>query len=132
MARKYNINLVHTNREKQYTEIRRDVPVIIKPISDFDIKGAMDPRLYQSSKKISLIMRFLPKSLMKMDMSPKSISRLRKMFNGVDYTQIVEETIEEFQFTIKAEDGFNIPMTRFSSQKQSSSLFYSRRRLFCW
>lgn len=73
----------------------------------------MDPRLYQNSKKISLIMRFLPKSLLKMDMSPKSISRLRKMFNGVDYTPIVEETIEEFQFTIKADDGFNIPMTRF-------------------
>lgn len=32
MARKYDINLVHTIREKQYTEIRRDVPVIIKPI----------------------------------------------------------------------------------------------------
>lgn len=118
MVRKYDINLVHTIREKQYTEIRRDVPVIIKPIPDCDIKGAMDPRLYHNSKKISLIMRFLPKSLLKMDMSPKSISRLRKMFNGVDYTPIVEEPIEEFQFTIKADDGFNIPMTRFSSQKQ--------------
>ncbi|MBM7689158.1 alpha/beta hydrolase [Enterococcus ureilyticus] len=117
MAREYDIKLVEAIRNKQYTETRRDVTVMVKPIPDCAIDGAMDPRVYKGAKKMSLLMKFIPKSMLKMDASPKSIKRLRKMFNSVDSTPMVEEDIKEMTFTIKAEDGFDIPMTRFQSEK---------------
>lgn len=116
MTRKYDMALVDKIKEKQYQIKRRDVAITVKPIPDCDITGAMDPRLYQTQKKISLLMKFMPKSLMKFDASPKSIKRLRKMFNSVDATPIVEEKIAEMNFTVKAEDGYEIPMIRFQTE----------------
>ncbi|MEG2707590.1 MAG: alpha/beta hydrolase [Vagococcus sp.] len=117
MPREYDVSLVKKIKEKQYKEIRRDVEIIVKPIPDCDIDGTMDPRVYKGAKKMSMIMKFMPKSMFQMDASPKSIKRLRKMFNSVDSTPMVEEKIEEYSFTAKAADGFDIPMTRFMSQK---------------
>ncbi len=51
MSRQYDESLVQKIKEKQYTEIKRGVKVIVKPIPDDDRKGDMDPRLLKSSKK---------------------------------------------------------------------------------
>ncbi|MGX7025706.1 alpha/beta hydrolase [Vagococcus hydrophili] len=126
MKRNYEAVLAEKIREQQYQVTHRDVPVTIKPIPDCDITGAMDPRLYQNQKKLSLIMKFMPKSLMKFDASPKSIKRLRKMFNSVDSTPMVEEKIEEMAFTVTAEDGYEIPMIRFQQAQpiENSPVLY--------
>ena len=117
MSRKYDLELVKLIQEKQYTGIKRDVEITIKPIPDCEIEGAMDPRLYQTQKKIALLTRLIPKRLLTFDTSPKSIRRLRKMFNGIDSTPIVDEKIEELFFTVAADDGYEIPMVRFQTEK---------------
>lgn len=53
---------------------------------------------------------------MKFDASSKSIARLRKMFNSVDSTPTVEEPIDIKEFSVKAQDGHDIPMKRFTSK----------------
>lgn len=121
MSRKYDPELVKKIQEKQYKEVKRGVEIIVKPIPDSDIKGAVDPRLYKSLKKMGLLMKFMPKNLMKMDGSPKSNERLRKIFNSVDSTPIVTEKVEEMHQTVKAEDGYEIPITIFKSEKTLSN-----------
>lgn len=116
MSRKYSIELVSAIQKKQYVDKIDGEDVIIKPIPDCDIPGAMDPRLYKSMKKMAFILRFLPKGLIKMDNSPKSIERLRKMFNSVDSTPTVTAPIDIEAFTIKANDGYDIPMKKFESK----------------
>lgn len=115
MARKYSANLVDEIVKKQYIELIDGVEVIVKPIPDCDIEGAMDPRLYVSSKKAARLLKFVPKRFLKFDFSPKSIKKLRKMFNSVDSTDIVEEPINIHSFKVKAKDGYEIPMKRFTS-----------------
>lgn len=116
MARKYSMDLLDEMVKRQYVEMIDGEEVIIKPIPDSDIPGAMDPRLFKSMKKMAFVMRFMPKGLMKFDASPKSIARLRKMFNSVDSTPTVEEPIDIKEFSVKAHDGYDIPMKRFTSK----------------
>ena len=115
MSRQYDEKLVKAIKDKQYTEMRRDVEIIVKPIPDCDDKGAVDPRLLKSSKKMALLMKFMPKSMMKMDASPKSVQRLRKIFNNVDSTPIVTKGFTRDNRTVKAADGFDIPVSIFKS-----------------
>lgn len=115
MSRKYEKSLVKAIEEKQYKENRRGVEIIVKPIPDFEGKGAMDPRLLKSTKKMNLMMKFMPKNLMKMDGSPKSIERLRKIFNNVDSTEIITDNFTRERTTVKAEDGYDIPISIFKS-----------------
>lgn len=116
MARKYSMKLLDDMVKRQYVELIDGEEVTIKPIPDSDIPGAMDPRLYASMKKTALIMKFIPKRFMKIDFSPKSIERLRKMFNSIDSTPTVEEPIDIKSFTVKANDDYEIPMKRFTSK----------------
>lgn len=116
MSRKYSLSLLDAMVKNQSVEIIDGQEVIVKPIPDCDIPGAMDPRLYASAKKMALMMKFIPKSFMKMDTSPKSIARLRKMFNSVDSTPTVEEPVDIKKFTVKAKDGYEIPMKKFESK----------------
>ena len=115
MSRKYDESLVKEIKKKQYQEVRRGVEITVKPIPDFEGKGAMDPRLLKSTKKMTMMMKFMPKNLMKMDGSPKSIQRLRKIFNSVDSTEIVTDHFTRENRTVKAEDGFDIPISIFKS-----------------
>lgn len=130
MAKKYNDSLVKKIAEKQRVEKMYDIDVLVKPIPDCDIDGAMDTRLYESSKKMAMIMRFMPKSMMKMDVStPKSLARLRKMFNNVDSTPMVEEDITVQQLHVSAKDGYQIPLkvyekTNGKKDVKKSILYY--------
>ena len=115
MTQQYDKKLVTIIREKQYQEIKRGVEITVKPIPDFEGKGAMDPRLLKSSKKMAMMMKFMPKNLMKMDASPKSVKRLRKIFNNVDSTEMVTDGFTRENRQVKAEDGFEIPISIFKS-----------------
>lgn len=117
MSRKYDEQLVQMIKDKQYLTSKRGVKVIVKPIPDLAIKGAMDPRLYQSIKKMNLLVKFIPKSFLKVDMSLKSIHRLRKFFNRVSSRQMVREPIEQIKKSVGSEDGYEIPITIFKSSK---------------
>ena len=115
MSRKYDKHLVTAIKEKEYQTTRRGVEMTVKPIPDFEGIGAMDPRLLKSSKKMTLMMKFMPKNLMKMDGSPKSIQRLRKIFNNVDSTEIITSGYTREDKTVKAKDGYSIPISIFKS-----------------
>lgn len=53
--------------------------MLVKNLPDSDEKGAMDPRLYKDMKTPLLLLKYMPKFLMKMDASPKGIKKLWKM-----------------------------------------------------
>lgn len=114
--RKYNQDLVSKIKDNETIIVKQGVEVINKPIPDCDIKGAMDPRLYKSSRMMGLMMKFLPKSLFKFDTSPKGIAKLRKPFNNVDSTNFVDGVTEE-KFEIESFDGYKLPMYKFTSSK---------------
>ncbi|MBO0475706.1 alpha/beta hydrolase [Vagococcus sp. DIV0080] len=115
MSRKYDESLVKTIKDKEYQTTKRGVEITVKPIPDFEGKGAMDPRLLKSTKKMNLMMKFMPKNLMKMDGSPKSIQRLRKIFNSVDSTEFIHDHFTRDNRVVKATDGYDIPISIFKS-----------------
>lgn len=117
MPREYDKKLLAGITRKQKMEMIDDVEVLIKPIPDCDIKGAMDPRLYQEMKKMAFVTRFMPKNMLKMEMDMKSLGKLRKMFNSVDSTPIVEEGVKVTADVVKAVDGYEIPIYCFKSEK---------------
>lgn len=121
MVQKYSNNLVIKIKEKQYTDTINDIDVIVKPIPDCNIPGAMDPRLYASSKKMVFLMKFMPKSLMKMDASPKSIARLRKMFNSIDSTPMVGSDISIGNHICETRDGYKMPIVSYTRKELSEN-----------
>ncbi|EFS03578.1 alpha/beta hydrolase domain-containing protein [Listeria seeligeri FSL S4-171] len=126
MERKYPESLVADIKKKQEVVMVDDVKVIVKNIPDCDIKGAADPRLYKEMKKMALISNFIPKSAFKMDASPKSLARLRKMFNSIDSYPMVKEEIEITEEKITANDGYDIPMYCFKTKTpmENSPILY--------
>ncbi len=123
MSKKYSDTLVNVIREKQYNDQRIGVDVIIKPIPDCDIKGAMDPRLYDNSKMLVRMMRFMPKKMMEINV--KNIEKLRKPFNNVDSTNFVKDTTRE-NVLVEAKDGYKIPVTIFKGSKtlENATILY--------
>ncbi|WP_092649562.1 alpha/beta hydrolase [Isobaculum melis] len=117
MTRKYDKQLLNEIVEKQTTATVDGVEVLFKPIPDCDIKGAMDPRLYKEMKKIAFLTRFMPKSMMSMKMDMKSLPKLRKMFNSVDSTPIIESGVEKVEDFVTAADGTKLPIYAFKSEK---------------
>lgn len=118
MTRKYSEELLRKIEQKQEVKVINGIEVLVKNLPDCDEKGAMDSRLYKDSKKMALIMKFMPKSMMKMDASPKSIERMRKMFNGVKSVPTAESNIIIDKKTVKAEDGYEVPIRIYHPEKK--------------
>lgn len=110
MERKYSQDLLNKITEKQYVKQWNGVNILMKPIPDCDEDGMMDTRLYHDNKKMATLMRFMPKSMMKIDASPKSIEKLRGMFNGVKSVDIADKRIEVISQNIKGLDDNDIPI----------------------
>lgn len=110
MDKKYSEALLKKIKEKQYITQINGIDVIMKPIPDCDEEGMMDPRLYQDNKKMALMMRIMPKCLMKMDTSEKGIENLRKMFNEVKSLAVTSQQIEIIDQSIKGRDLNDIPL----------------------
>lgn len=110
MNKKYSEELLQKIKEKEYMKRWQDIDILMKPIPDEDEEGKMDPRLYRDNKKMATMMRFMPKSMMKIDTSPKSIKRLRGMFNSIKSIPVTSEAIEVLDKTIKGLDNNDIFM----------------------
>lgn len=92
MSRKYSQELLDKIIERQEIVNIKGAEVLVKKLPDSDERGAMNPRLYKDMKKQITLMKFMPKSLLKMNTSPKSIGKLRKMFGEIKSNSIVEKT----------------------------------------
>ena len=86
----------------------------------------MDPRLYKDMKKQMMIMKFMPKSELKMDASPKSIGKLRGMFNEVKSNPMVQKEINIIHESVEAADGYKIPVRIYKSKtmKENAPILY--------
>ena len=127
MARKYSQDLLDKLMERQEEMDYKGATILVKNLPDSDDKGAMDPRLYNDMKKQLNIMRFVPKSMMKQKFDAKGIAQLRKMFNGVKSHPIVEKPIKISNKTVKAADGYEIPVRIYESdsmRKNTPILYY--------
>lgn len=127
MSKKYTDELLQAIHQKEYVKKVNDIDVIIKPIPENEEEGKMDPRLYRDNKKIATFMRFMPKSLMKMDASPKSIERLRGMFNGIKSVPVTSNQIEIIDQVIKGTDNNDIPIKIYlpiKKEEKAPVLYY--------
>ncbi|WP_281533138.1 alpha/beta hydrolase [Anaerocolumna aminovalerica] len=126
MSRKYSQELLNKIIERQEIVNIKGAAVLVKNIPDNDEKGIMDPRYYSDMKKPIALMKFIPKRLFKMDTSPKSISRLRKMFGGIKSIPIVTKKIDIIHDTVKAADGYKIPIRIYKSEtvKENAPILY--------
>ena len=127
MGKKYEESLLYALKNRQKMEEYQGVPLLVKNLPDSDEKGAMDPRLYEDSKKNLKIMAWMPSFLMKMDTSEKGIANLRKMFNGVKSVPCEEEKITIENRLVKAEDEYQIPVRIYkksSGEVDTKAVFY--------
>lgn len=126
MGRKYSQELLDKIIEKQKVVNIRGAEVLVKNIPDSNERGAMDPRLYKDMKKQMILMRFMPNRVLKMDASPKSLRKLRNMFNGIKSTPIVEKEIDIIYETVVAADGYKIPIRIYKSEtkKEKAPILY--------
>lgn len=126
MERKYSQELLNKLVEREEKTIMKGIEVLVKNLPDSDEKGAMDPRLYNDMKKQLLMMKFMPKSLMKLDTSPKGIEKLRKMFNGVKSIPIVKKNINIEHKSVMGEDNNIIPIRIYKSDtvRENSQILY--------
>lgn len=127
MGKQYEEHLLKALKQRQTQEDYCGVPITVKNLPDSDEKGAMDARLYRDSKKNLRMMALMPSFLMKMDTSEKGIANLRKMFNGVKSVPCVEEGIRIIQHSVKAEDGYEIPIRiykKVNDKEKPKAIFY--------
>lgn len=126
MSRKYSQDLLNKIVERKELVNIKGVEVLVKNLPDSDEKGAMDPRLYKDMKKQMTIMRFMPKSMTKMDTSAKGIEKLRKMFGEIKSIPIVEKKIDIINKTVKADDGYEVPVRIYKSEtiKENAPILY--------
>lgn len=122
MNKKYSEALLQKIHDNQYIETVNGVEVLMKPIPEGVEAGMMDPRLYHDNKKMATMMRLMPKSMLKMDASPKSVERLRGMFNGVKSIPIASESIEVIKKNIKGNDDNDIPIQIYLPIDQKDNL----------
>lgn len=126
MSRKYSQELLDKIIERQEIVNVKGANVLIKKLPDNDEIGAMDSRLYKDMKKQLTIMKFMPKSMRKMDVSQKSIKKLRNMFGEVKSIPIVEKKIDIRTEYVEASDGYKIPVRIYKSEtmKENASILY--------
>ncbi|MBU5484261.1 alpha/beta hydrolase [Clostridium sp. MSJ-11] len=126
MSRKYSQELLEKIIDKQEIVKVKGAEVLVKNIPDSDERGVMDPRFYNDMKMQMTLMKFMPKKLLKMDTSPKSIGKLRKMFGGIKSSPIVEKKIDIIHETVEAADGYKVPVRIYKSEtaKENSPILY--------
>ncbi len=119
MGKRYEDKLVEALKERQELTDYHGAPLLVKNLPDSEERGAMDPRLYQDSKKMLKIVGWLPKKFMKMDTSPKGIAGLRKVFNAVKSIPCVEADIEIEKRTVRMKDGYLVPVRIYKKRNDN-------------
>ncbi len=84
MSRLCSKELLRAFKDKEVIQKHFGVSVSVKPIPDNDIEGAMDTRVYKSTRSTAFFMKLVPKGLFKFNNTPKSLARIRKIFDSVD------------------------------------------------
>lgn len=115
MERKYDQDLLRKLAQPPLKSTFKETEILIKKIPDSDEPGDMDPRVYASSKWMLRMVRFVPKSLLKFDLSPKGLHRLRSTFNAVKGIPITLKDIDIQNRSVKAQDGYAIPIRIYTT-----------------
>lgn len=121
MERKYSHELLEKLSQRQVVKQINGIEVLVKRLPDSDELGEMDARLHKDMKAQLAIMKLMPKGLIKMDASPKSIATLRKMFNATKSIPVVTADLDIKNTTIKAADGADIPIRIYRSKEQKQN-----------
>lgn len=121
MKRNYDENLVKQMQKNQYTETKDGVKILVKPIPEGGEDGAMDPRLYKSMRFLPILARFMPKPK-KNQTVLEQIMPFRKMFGEYKGIQMVEEGVETKRFSVKGEDGYQIPVRMYQRTNHGKNL----------
>ena len=107
VEKKYSEELLQAIEKKQYYKTYEGVEVLMKPIPDCDEDG---------------MMRIMPKSLMKLDTSPKGIKKLRGMFNEIKSRPVTSEKIEIIKETVQGLDHNDISMLVYLPLERKENL----------
>lgn len=127
MARKYDMKLVDLLKERVITEDFKGTKIIVKKLPDSDEEGAMDNRLYEDSKGMLKMLKFMPSGMHKMDTSEKGIKKLREMFNGIKSVPVVESKINIQKHVVTMKDGVLIDVYQYTNEnttKDTPVLYY--------
>lgn len=129
MARQYDIEFVNKLKERQIIEYFKGQEVIIKRLPDCDEDGAMDPRLYESSKKMMKQLRLVPNFLLKkmMKIDPDNLTGMREMFNGIKSVPTVSSDIHIVKHQVQTDPGTFIDLYQYTNKKttkESPVLYY--------
>lgn len=122
MARKYDVELVKKLKERAVKGEYKGAELVIKRLPDCDEEGAMDPRLYEDSKKMLGMLRWMPSGFLKMDTSEKGVEKLRVMFNGVKSVPTVTSNITTVKHAVKMSDGVEIDVYQYSNEKTTADM----------
>jgi acetyl esterase len=122
MERHYSTDLLRRLATMPERTTFHETMVLLKKIPDCDEPGAMDPRVYESSKGMLRMIRFVPRQFLKFDMTPKGLMKLRAMFNGVKGIAITEKPIDILHTSVKAEDGYDIPIRIYTTSTMGADL----------
>ncbi|MGN1343773.1 MAG: alpha/beta hydrolase [Traorella sp.] len=122
MTRKYDLHLLDLLKQREIKKDYMGAELRIKRVPDCDEEGCMDTRLYEDSKKMMRLLTFMPSKMMKMDTSEKGLANLRETFNGIKSIPVVEENITCKQLSVKADDGYDIPLYLYTQVKTTDTL----------
>lgn len=122
MTRSYSMDLLEKLKNDTSTIDYKGATVLLKGIPDNDEPGVMDTRLYAGMKNTLRFIKYMPKSLMKMDTSPKGIIKLRKMFNEVKSKPIIEAGVTRTLRTVCARNGYDIPVRIYEPEGNTNEL----------
>lgn len=122
MARKYDTKLVDLLKERIEKQDFKGTEIIIKKLPDSDEAGAMDPRLYEDSKKMLKMLKYMPSGMLKMDTSPKGIIKLREMFNGIKSVPVVENGVKTIKHAVMMRDGECIDVYQYTNDKTTMTM----------
>jgi acetyl esterase len=122
MERQYSSDLLRTLARMSERTIVHGNTVLVKKIPDCDETGAIDPRVYEDNQKMLKMMRFVPRRFLKINMSPKRLIKLRAIFNDVKGIPITITPIKITLETVKAEDGYEIPIRIYTTSTMGKNL----------
>ncbi len=92
MEKQYTQEALQLMNKKAFTKDYHGLELKYKAIPETDVPGAMDPRVLKASKKMSLMMKLIPKSK-KANMFA-DLEGLRKMFAGVKSIPVTDPNMK--------------------------------------
>lgn len=109
MARKYDVKLVEAMRRQAREVEYEGVPLLLKPIPEGGADGDMDPRAYKSMRKVSPLVRLLPRTK-KPQSTLKTVMLMRQVFGQYKGVQLVKAGVETSHVTVPSADGHAVPV----------------------